>query len=134
MQQLGGQLVTLHLFEHPDAKKHLPRMDGDDTAVLTAPKFSAETQTMHLAGTLAASPVTEEMWAYQQGAYRVLRDYLDQRQGRALDSQEFDDFRNLTAVVRLTLGQLPAVDALVKQAVADSLTAEDLGLPRDAGN
>jgi hypothetical protein len=74
------------------------------------------------------------MWAYQQGAYRVLRDYLDQRQGQALDSQEFDDFRNLVAVVRLTLDQLPAIDALVEQATADSLTVDDLSLPREAGD
>jgi hypothetical protein len=134
LQRLGGRLVMLHLFEHPDAKKHLPRLDGDDTAILTAPKFSAEMQTLYLADTLTATPVTEEMWVYQQGAYRVLRDYLDQRQGRALDSQEFDDFRNLVAVVRLTLDQLPAIDPLVEQSAADSLTVDDLTLPRDAGD
>lgn len=134
LQQLGGQLVSLHLFEHPDAKNRLPRMDGDDTDILTAPAFSAETQTLHLGAALTAAPVTEEMWAYQQGAYRVLHDYLDQRQGRPLDSQEFDDFRSLAAVVRLTLDQLPAIDALVEQAVTDSLTVDDLGLQREAGD
>jgi len=69
------------------------------------------------------------MWACQQGGYRVLRDYLDQRRGRPLDSEEFDDFRNLVAVVRLTLDQLPAIDPLVEEAAANSFSAEDLGLP-----
>lgn len=131
LQRLGGQLVSLHLFEHQDIRKHSPRMDGDDTAVLTAPKFSAETQTLHLSDTLTATSVTPEMWDYQQGSYRVLRDYLDERQGRALDSGEFDDFRSLVAVVKLTLERLPAIDALVEQAAADSLTVDDLGLPVD---
>jgi hypothetical protein len=38
-----------------------------------------------------------------------LRNYLEERQGRALDSEEFDDFRQLVAVVQMTLGQLPEV-------------------------
>lgn len=61
----------------------------------------------------------------------MLRDYLDQRQGQALDSQEFDEFRNLVAVVRLTLVHLPTIDGLVEQATAGSLTVDDLGLPHD---
>lgn len=134
LSSFGEQLVQLHLFEHPHILRHLPRMDGDDTAILAAPKFSAETQALHLADTLTARPVTEEMWNYQQGAYRVLRDYLDERQGRGLTSQEFDDFRNLCAVVKLTLDRLPAIDGLMEMAGEDSFTVDDLGLPHDTGD
>jgi hypothetical protein len=134
VRRFGEQLVKLHLFEYPDTPRHLPRMDGDDMAILTPPKFSAETQTLSLADSLKATPVTEEMWNYQQGAYRVLRDYLDEREGRALDSQEFDDFRNLCAIVKLTLDRLPAIDGQMEMAVQDSFTADDLGLPHDNGH
>jgi predicted helicase len=74
LRQLGERLVTLHLLEHPEIWKHLPRMDGDDTAVLAAPKYSADTQTLHLADALTVMPVRQAAWAYQQGAYPVLRD------------------------------------------------------------
>ena len=133
LRQLGEELVRLHLFEHPEMRRHLPRMDGDDTAVLDTPRLSTQSETLSLADSLTAAPVTEAMWAYQQGAYPTLRNYLEQRQGRALGSEEFDDFRQLAAVVQMTTGQLPAIDALVAKAVADSFTADDLSLPHDAG-
>jgi hypothetical protein len=50
------------------------------------------------------------MWSYQQGSYPVLRHYLEQRQGRALENQEFDDFRNLAAAVAGTILLLPQID------------------------
>lgn len=107
-------------------------MDGDDTAPLAAPRYDAENQVLHLADALVAAPITPEMWSYQQGAYLVLRDYLEQRQGRALNGEEFDDFRNLAAVVSLTLERLPKIDAFVRQATADAVAVDDLGLQPDA--
>lgn len=130
LAQVGEDLVNLHLFEHPQLAKHWPRMDGDDQATLTTPAFAAETKTLRLSPALAATPVSTEMWAYQQGSYPALRNYLEQRQGRPLDTAEFDDFRNLAAAVADTVQLLPQIDALVAQAAARSLTAEGLGLPQ----
>jgi hypothetical protein len=130
MSGVGEDLVKLHLLEHPDLKRHWPRMDGDDQATLTAPVFAAETKTLRLSPALAATPVTPETWAYQQGSYPVLRHYLEQRQGRPLSSEEFDDFRNLAAAAAGTMLLLPEIDALVRRAVARSLAAESLGLPQ----
>ena len=130
LSQVGDYLVNLHLFEHPDLKQHWPRMDGDDQATLTIPVFAAETKTLRLSPALAATPVTPKTWAYQQGSYPVLRHYLEQRQGRPLSSEEFDDFRNLAAAVASTILLLPQIDELVRRAVARSFTAESLGLPQ----
>ena len=103
-------------------------MDGDDQAMLTTPVFAAETKTLRLSPVLAATPVTAETWAYQQGSYPVLRHYLEQRQGRPLSSEEFDDFRNLAAAVASTILLMPQIDELVRRAAAHSFTAESLGL------
>jgi hypothetical protein len=70
------------------------------------------------------------MWAYQKGSYAVLCNYLEQRQGRPLNTEEFDDFRDLAAVVASTIQLLPQIDALVAQAAAHSFTAEGLSLPQ----
>jgi hypothetical protein len=133
LARCGQELVRLHLFEHSDLKTHMPRMDGDDRAVLSAPVFEPETETLRLSETLVATPVTPEMWVYQQGSYPTLRTYIEERQGRALESQEFDDFRQLVAVVRLTIQCLPQLDALVAEAAGDSFAGEDLGLPQQVG-
>ena len=131
LAQVGAELTTLHLFEHDDLKKHAPRMDGDDRAILSPPTFVPATETLHLSRALTATPINQEMWAYQQGSYQTLRLYLEEREGRALDSREFDDFRYLAAAVRLTVERLPKIDALVSEAVSDSFTVEGLGLPQE---
>ena len=71
------------------------------------------------------------MWVYQQGSYQALRLYLEEREGRALDSQEFDDFRYLAAAIRLTIQCLPKLGALVSEVVSDSFNVEELGLPQE---
>jgi hypothetical protein len=73
------------------------------------------------------------MWEYQQGAYPVLRFFLEERVGRALDSDEFDQFRYLAAATRLTIERLPEIDQLVAHAVADAFTVDELGLPQQFG-
>jgi hypothetical protein len=130
----GAELAALHLYEHDDLKKHTPRMDGDDRAILSAPTFVPATETLYLGDDLTAAPITPEMWAYQQGSYQTLRLYLEERKGRALDRQEFDDFRYLVAAVRLTLEHLPKIDALISEVVSDSFTVEELGLPQQVGS
>jgi hypothetical protein len=109
-------------------------MDGDDRAIMGAPVFAPETSTLQLGRALAARPVSAEMWSYQQGSYPVLRHYLEQRQGRALETQEFDDFRDLAAAVAGTLQRLPRIDALARRAAGDSFAADDLGLPQQVAD
>lgn len=123
---LGRDLVAIHLLDHPDLAKQTLQMDGNDQAELTAPTHDEER--VCLAPTLMAHPITAAEWAYQQGSYPVLRDYLDQRQGRPLTSREFDTFRRLAAAVRMTLDILPRIDALIPAAAESALTYKEMGL------
>jgi hypothetical protein len=134
LAQVGAELTALHLFEYKDLKKHMPRMDGNDRASLSSPMFVPATETLHLSHGLTATPITHEMWDYQQGSYQTLRLYLGERQGRTLENQEFDDFRYLAAVVRLTVKRLPNLDALISEVLSDSFTVEELGLPQELGS
>lgn len=122
----GRELVLAHLLEHPGLTQALPAMDGDDRAVLEAPRYDAGSRTLYLAPGLAAIEIESEEWQYQQGAYRVLRDFVDARRGRQLTREEFNEFRLLAASVRLTLEQLPRLDELVAEAAEDACTAGEL--------
>lgn len=134
LAQEGAELIKLHLFEHDSIKTCAPRMDGDDQAMISPPVYVAETETLRLADNLVATPVTQEMWDYQQGSYPTLRFYLAERRGRPLTSEQFDEFRFLAAVVRLTIERLPQLDELVSQIADDSFTAGELGLPQELGD
>jgi hypothetical protein len=108
--------------------------DGDDQAIISPPAYVVETESLSLADNLVASPITQEMWDYQQGSYPTLRFYLEERRGRPLTSEEFDEFRFLAAVVRLSIERLPRLDELISQVAEDSFTAGELGLPQELGD
>jgi hypothetical protein len=126
LRGLGFQLTTIHLLERPHLAQAGPPLDGDDQAVLSAPTYDERTSTIKLAPDLVARNVAPEVWRYQQGAYRVVRDYLKEQEGRPLTSDEFEEFRRLAGAVRLTLDLLPALDEAVELALRTALSAEAL--------
>lgn len=128
----GRELIAMHLLEHPSLDAAGPMIDGDDQALIEGPRFDAREQAVYLAPTLVAHPVTAATWAYQQGAYQVLKRYLEDRQGRSLGPEEFEDFRLVAAAVSLTLARLPRLDELLAQACENAFSAAELGLDTEA--
>jgi hypothetical protein len=106
-------------------------MDGDDLALLEAPVYDDEAQELRLAESLRAHPVSTATWAYRQGSYPVLHDWLDARVGTALHPDEFQEFPRIVAAITLTLDALPGLDALIASASSDALTLESVGLAEE---
>ncbi|MEX2645577.1 MAG: type ISP restriction/modification enzyme [Gaiellaceae bacterium] len=125
---LGRELTAIHLLEHPDLPLAAPPLDGDDRAHIAKPRYEEATHSLYLAPTLVARNITPEAWQYQQGAYPVLRLFLEAREARELSSDEFQEFRLLAGAVRLTLDRLPFVDALIPQLADTAFTASELGI------
>lgn len=121
-----SRLTAVHLLEDPGLADSAPAVDGDDLAVLEAPVHDPIANDVRLASNLVVRDVTAEMWTYQQGAYRVLRDFMTARVGRRLSSEEFHEFRLLAEAVRTTLELLPQIDALIAPIAASALPAEAL--------
>jgi hypothetical protein len=131
LRQLGADLVALHLLESPEIDGSAPRMDGNDEALLEQPRFDEREQAVYFAPDLLAVPVTASAWAYQQGSYPVLKDYLDARRGRQLTREEFEEFPRIVAAIELTLTRLAALDTALIAASAEAFSAADLGLSGD---
>lgn len=123
---LGRELTAIHLFEHVDIPLAVPVMDGNDEAVIAKPRYDPDEAVVELAPDLVARNVSPSAWNYQHGAYRVIREFLDARVGRRLSAEEFKDFRELVAVVRLTLDVLPSIEERVPQITQDAFSAEEL--------
>lgn len=126
VREIGDDLMRLHLLEHPDIAAAFPVLDGADEAVIENPRYEEGAATVHLAPTLTAQGISPDVWRYQQGAYPVVRNFLQAREGRRLTSDEFVEFRRLVATVRLTLDRLPRLDELMPSIVATALTADQL--------
>lgn len=123
---VGAELVQLHLLEHPELEQALPALDGSDNASIENPYYDPQAGVIHLSPTLAARDISPAVWSYQQRAYPTVRNFLAAREGRALTSEEFGEFRRLIAAIRLTLEHLEVLSETMPNVVADALTAEDL--------
>lgn len=126
LTETGARLAAIHLLEDVHLEQAAPVIDGDDRAELARPIYDETSRTIQIAPNLIARDIAPEMWAYQQGAYRIVRDFLEARVGRRLTSEEFEDFRKLVAAVRLTLQELSAIDELVAHASKDAFRGPDL--------
>jgi hypothetical protein len=69
----------------------------------------------------------------RHNARSPIQDFLDQRQGRPLISEEFDDFRRLAAAVRMTLDVLPNIDAVLWKAPATAMSGATPGFTQTIG-
>jgi len=119
--ELGAELTAGHLLEHASLDVLAPALDGDDRAVLAEPRFEPSAEIVHMAPTLRATPIAASSWDYQQGAYPVLRDFLEARTGRSLSPEEFSQFRLLAAAVKLSIGLLETLDDLLPRVAETAL-------------
>lgn len=126
VREIGADLLRIHLLEHPDLVAAFPVLDGADDAVIENPRYEVSASAIYLAPTLTAQAISPEVWRYQQGAYPIVRNFLQAREGRQLTSDEFVEFRRLVAAVRLTLDRLPRLDESMPSIVATALTADQL--------
>jgi predicted helicase len=123
---LGSDLTAIHLLEHPDVDLAGPALDGDDQATISDPRYDEAEAAIHLAPGLIARDVSPAVWRYQQGAYPLVRNYLEARQGRRLSGREFQEFRRLAGAVRLSLDRLPAIDAVLDQLTETAFPSEEI--------
>lgn len=126
MRRLGADLTAIHLLEHPDLPLAAPALDGDDRAILAEPRYDSEEGVLYLAPDLVAPNIAPSVWRYQQGAYPVLRNYLDARKGRAFTNEEFDEFRQLAGAIRLTIDRLYDIDDALSKIVVNAFGATEL--------
>ncbi|MBA2461354.1 MAG: hypothetical protein H0V45_06260 [Actinobacteria bacterium] len=126
VSRLGEELVALHLLEHPDVAGAMPALDGDDTATIEQPHYVEAEAAVYLAPALVARDIQPAVWRYQQGAYPVLRNSLEARQGRRLTSDEFVEFRRLAGAIHLTLERLVDLEQIMPEVMTTALTADEL--------
>ena len=74
-------------------------MEGDDRSPIHRPRYDPTDQILYIADNLVARTVSPESWAYQHGSYPVIRNFLEAREGRPLDAEEFREFRLVVAAV-----------------------------------
>ena len=126
IRDLGADLTAIHLLEHPDVPLAAPPLDGNDQAVVRSPSYDENRAEIKIADDLVAKNITPSVWRYQQGAYPVVRNYLQAREGRSLSADEFEEFRRLVGAVRLTLDRLGPIDESIGELTSTAFELNEL--------
>lgn len=137
---LGGELVRLHLIEHPDLPREAERISypvpGDNEVERAHPKYfppgevapgeaePLERGRVYINRTRrkADAPnaqyfegIAPEVWEFQVGGYQVLDKWLKDRRGRTLDLDDIDHYRQVAVALERTMDLMEQIDARIEQ-------------------
>ena len=137
---LGGELVRLHLMEHPDLAREADRISypvpGGNEVEKGHPKYyppgevapgeaePLERGRVYINGTKrkTGAPsaqyfegVAPEVWAFQVGGYQVLDKWLKDRRGRQLTYEDIQHYQRVVVALERTMALMAEIDARIEE-------------------
>jgi predicted helicase len=120
---LGGELVALHLLEHPALDETLTSfpVPGSNQVKRRGgyPKYTPPNPAEGIGGRVRINEkqyfegVPEDVWAFQVGGYQVLHKWLKDRKGRVLSYDELAHYQRVVVALRETMRLMDAVDGVI---------------------
>jgi predicted helicase len=109
LSDLGKELVELHLLKHPDLEK-----TGVGFPISGSNKVEkvvyAENQKVFVNKDQYFDSISNEVWEYRIGAYRVMEKYLKDRKSRKLSLDEINHYMKVEKAIRLTIDLQKKID------------------------
>ncbi len=137
---LGGELVRLHLMEHPDLAREADRISypapGEDEVEKGHPKYfppgevapgeaePLERGRVYINGTKrkADAPqaqyfegIAPEVWEFQVGGYQVLGKWLKDRKGRTLSYEDIQHYQRVAVALERTMALMARIDERIEE-------------------
>lgn len=108
---LGGELVSLHLFER-DAPELVGFPVGGDNAVEFV-KYEAGK--VYINKTQYFDGVPQEVWEFHIGGYRVAEKWLKDRKSRTLNFDDLEHYQKTIAALARTIEIMSAIDETIEE-------------------
>ena len=113
LSALGHDLLRTHLLSPPPPhnQSEVFATKGCFFVKNAVCDFGAER--LYINDTQHFSPVSQEVWEFHIGSYQVLKKYLKDRRGRALDLHEVKNVKKIIAAMHFTLAQMKKIDKVL---------------------
>ena len=109
--KLGEDLANLHLLKHKDLNypetKYFGKGDSDK---IEKPIYNIEEHRVYINESRYFDNVSNNVWDYQIGGYRVMEKYLKDRRGREMDDPAH--YCKIAAAISKTIEVQKEIDAL----------------------
>jgi predicted helicase len=123
--QLGGELVSLHLMESSKLKNFITNYSGPDNPRVERVGWAGDTVWLDAAatkkgqratpGTVGFRGVSEAVWNFHIGGYKVCEKWLKDRKGRTLSHDDLAHYKKIVAALSETIRLMQEVDEVIEQ-------------------
>jgi len=122
---LGGELIALHLMESPALDHPVTTYAGPSNPVVKRPTWSDDTVWLDAAATKkgrAANPgsigfrgVSEDVWNFHIGGYKVCEKWLKDRKDRTLSKDDIAHYQRIVVALEATIRLMKEIDEVIEQ-------------------
>lgn len=112
LQNLGGQLVALHLLEALPKNRHGPALFGSSRLVEKV-SHNGNTVWIDKKKTRGFKSVDDDVWAFHVGGYQVCEKWLKDRKGRSLSADDVEHYRKIVVAISETIRIIKGIDEVI---------------------
>ncbi|MBF0343682.1 MAG: N-6 DNA methylase [Nitrospirae bacterium] len=127
MAQHGQSLVELHLLKSPDLEPPSTRFQGNGDNKVLKLQYDNKERHLHINPTQYFEGLTNDVWQYKIGGYKVCEKWLKDRKGRTLSFEEIKCYCKIVTALQKTIKLQDEIDMLYNELESDVCqTAKDL--------
>ena len=113
LTRIGKDLISQHLLESSDFIENVPNYVGDPSVILDKASWSENIVWLDKTQSSGFMGVSDKVWNYQVGAYKVCQKWLKDRKGRILSSDEFVHFQKIISSLTQSILLMEEIDATI---------------------
>ena len=112
MSNLGKVLVELHCLKSDKLDKPIVKFYGEDSSLVNKIIYNEKESRIYINEKQYFDKVSEDMWKYVIGSYKVLFKWLKDRRKHCLSTNEIQEFCQITTAISLTINLQNEIDEL----------------------
>lgn len=113
--RLGCELVALHLLESPRLVQPITEFIGSCNPEVEKASWSKNAVWVNKAQSIGFKGVTEDVWGFHIGGYKVCEKWLKDRKGRTLSSRDIEHYQKIVVVLSETIRLMKEIDRVIEQ-------------------
>ena len=102
MAKYGKELVELHLLKSDKLNKSALKFHGEGDNKIEIIQYNEQKKLAKINAKQYFSPLSDQVWHYQIGGYRVLEKWLKDRKGKSLDLQDIKHYCKIATALKRT--------------------------------
>ena len=131
--EIGAEIRTIETFtDEPDAKFKTTKLADEPEGTLDISDYEDGAITLCSDGSGRLSGIPLEVWQFEVSGYRVLKRWLDAREGLEVDKALLDQIMDITSRIAALIDLFAKADTVLEAALASTLSRDKL-FDEDAG-